>query len=158
MQIPCSFYFGSVFFSHTFCSSQLPLPPPPIGAHRILCFCFASAVPCFLPMSLGFFISTATSSLLCIAHFTFLLKGDGAGEGEGEAMQKRPTKRTTSEIKIPPPPNPLHSPLVPDIIYRKNRNEIFIIRQSKIFFISISRLLLLQSAKESLACLGFSMA
>lgn len=104
MQIPCSFYFGSVFFSHTFRSSQLPpLLPPPIGAHRILCFCFASAVPCFLPMSLRFFISTATSSLLCIAHFTFLLKGDG----EGEAMQKRPTKRTTSEIKIPPPPHPL---------------------------------------------------
>lgn len=157
MQIPCSFYFGSVFFSHTFRSAQIPpLLHPPIGAHRILCFCFASAVPCFLPMSLRFFISTATSSLLCIAHFTFLLKGDGAGEGE--AMQKRPTKRTTSEIKILPPPYPLHSPLIPDIIYRKNRNEIFIIRQSKIFFISISRLLLLQSAKESLACLGFSMA
>lgn len=73
-------------------------------------------------------------------------------------MQKQPTKRTTSEIKIPPPPHPLHTPLILDIIYRKNRNEIFIIRQSKIFFISISRLLLLGSAKESLACLRFPMA
>lgn len=73
-------------------------------------------------------------------------------------MQKQPTKRTTSEIKIPPPPHPLHTPLILNIIYRKNRNEIFIIRQSKIFFISISRLLLLGSAKESLACLRFPMA
>lgn len=85
----------------------LPLPLPLSNAHRILCFCFASAVPCFQPMSLRFFyiISTATSSLLCIAHFTFLLKGN-ATQGDGEAMQKRPTKRTTSEIKFPTSPRP----------------------------------------------------
>lgn len=94
MQIPCSFYFGSVFFAHTFRSSNLILPPSapclsPIPAHRILCFCFASAVPCFLPMSLRLFISAATSSLLCIAHFTFLLKGNATQRKARRGEAKR---------------------------------------------------------------------
>lgn len=47
MQIPCSFYFGSVFFSHTFRSSHCLLPPSPTQrrpSYPLLLFCFRCAM------------------------------------------------------------------------------------------------------------------
>lgn len=99
MQIPYSFYFTLALFSF----APLGLfarPAAPIASRSMLLFCFRSAM--FSTHVVSLFISAATLSLLCIAHFTFLRKAQKGGRGVAKAAGGKKKKLTKKRQRRTP--------------------------------------------------------
>lgn len=120
MQIPCSFYFGSVFFAHTFRSSNLILPPsrpcPCPLFLPIVSFAFVLLPLChvFYPCRFVFLFLLRRRAYyaLHILHFYLKATQRNARRGETRRSDAKATtdKKNNKRNKNPTAPSPLPAP------------------------------------------------